>query len=265
MQRTLAIYFAIVSVPLLFHVSCKKDTCPLGQHRVEGQCMCKTDSNCPEGESCVNGQCVKKQVSRCPAVPCKDGKVCDNGNCRDCRNHEECGTNRHCWQGSCRANGTECDPDRDCPIGQKCEHGYCVPDAGPGTCVGEECNITPPCALEKVFFEYKEAKLTKEGRSALHRNIECMKKGYEAGLRRVHMMGMADPRGPETYNDDLSSQRLQTVKDEIAVRAPALKGKFNFTSEPLGETCAEGTDEKTWARDRRVHWMFYKKPGQVCP
>ena len=249
----------------IFNFSCKKDTCPFGQQRVSGQCRCKTDSNCPKGEVCINGQCSKEQKSGCPAVPCKEGKICDNGLCRDCSDDAECGANRHCWEGSCRANGTECDPDKDCPVGQKCQNGYCVADAGPGTCVGEECNIKPPCALENLYFEYKGANLTKAGREALKKNVECMKKAHEIGLSRVHMMGLADPRGPETYNDDLSSQRLKSVKDEISLMAPGLVGKYRFTKEPLGESCAQGTDEKSWSQDRRVHFMFYKRVGQVCP
>ena len=92
-----------------------------------------------------------------------------------------------------------------------------------------------------------------------------MKKAHEVGLKRVHLIGLADPRGPETYNDDLSSQRLKTVQDEIALMAPSLVGKYNFTNEPLGESCAKGTDEDSWSQDRRVHFMFYKKVGQVCP
>lgn len=255
----------VLSVAALFLFSCKKDTCPMGQKRVSGKCRCTTDSNCPKGEICRDGQCVKEVKSACPAVPCKDGKVCDNGLCRDCASDAECGKGRHCWQGSCRADGNECDPDRDCPLGQKCSHGYCVPDASPGTCVGEECNITPPCKLQNLFFEYKSARLTKPGREALKHGVECMKKAHEVGLKRVHLIGLADPRGPETYNDDLSSQRLKTVQDDIALLAPNLVGKYNFTSEPLGESCAQGTDEASWSRDRRVHFMFYKKVGQVCP
>jgi len=263
MQKTIIV--AILSIVGLFMFSCKKDTCPLGQKNVSGKCMCKTDSNCPKGEICRDGQCIKEVKSACPAVPCKDGKVCDNGLCRDCTENAECGTGKHCWQGSCRSDGNQCDPDRDCPLGQKCDHGYCVADASPGTCVGDECKITPPCELEDLYFEYKSANLSKVGRDALKKSVECMKKGSEAGLSRVHLIGMADPRGPETYNDDLSSQRLKSVQDEIALLAPGLVGKYRFTTEPLGESCATGKDEGTWAKDRRVHFMFYKKVGQVCP
>lgn len=258
-------FWISLGLVLFIFSGCKKDACPMGQQRVAGKCQCQTDSNCPKGEVCRDGQCVKEVRTACPAVPCKDGKVCDNGLCRDCREDAECGAGKHCWQGSCRLDGNECDPDRDCPVGKKCQHGYCVADASPGTCVGEECSITPPCKLENIYFEYKSAKLSKESRDILKRNVECMKKAFAAGLSRIHFMGMADPRGPETYNDDLSSQRLKGVQNELSLIDPELVAKFRFTWEPLGETCAQGSNEDTWARDRRVHVMFYKKIGQVCP
>ena len=92
-----------------------------------------------------------------------------------------------------------------------------------------------------------------------------MRKALEAGVTHVHVVGMADPRGPTTYNDDLSSLRIKSVVDRLTLLDPSLVSRMKITTEPLGETCATGTDGQGWNRDRRVQFMWYKKPGQVCP
>ncbi|MBU1382251.1 hypothetical protein KKD49_15565 [Myxococcota bacterium] len=241
----------------------KKKTCPMGQKWVDKQCVCKLDSNCPKNMVCLKGKCVEAKKT-CPDVPCPDGRVCDAGTCRNCNKDAECGKGKFCDNGTCKPVGNQCSPDHDCPLGQKCVNGYCVTDNGKApSCMGSAC--ASPCDLVPVFFDYKAARVHSGAKSALKANMACLHKAVAKGVNRVHMMGLADPRGPTTFNDDLSSQRIKNVMDEMTLMDPALMKKITVSTEPLGETCAKGTDEDTWKKDRRVEMVWFKKSSQVCP
>ncbi|MBN2723942.1 MAG: hypothetical protein JXR95_07740 [Deltaproteobacteria bacterium] len=243
----------------------KKKTCPFGQKYLDKKCVCKLDSNCPEGMVCIKGSCTKdKSATSCPVVPCPKGQVCDSGVCRGCKLDKECKKGSFCDNGECKPNGSECSPDHDCPIGQKCKNGYCVKDNGNApSCIGAGCKS--PCNLSAVYFDYKASKLGGTSRTVLKDNIRCLNKAVSEGVNRIHVMGLCDPRGPTTFNDDLSSQRIKSVMDELTLLDPTLAGKLTITTEPLGETCAVGTDEQSWKKDRRVEMVWFKKSSQVCP
>ncbi len=250
---------------LLFWGACEKKSCPLGQKYVDNQCKCRVNSNCPTGQVCRKGKCLKEvKRSTCPHVPCAKGRVCRDGVCGPCKEDGECKKGKFCDKGRCKPLGKECSPDRDCPLGQKCVHGYCVKDTGPvPLCKGERC--TPPCVLKPLFFHYKGSRLTPKMTAILKENLICLRKAVKGGRKTIHLAGMADPRGPSTYNDDLSALRLKAVVDELTMLDPSLVNRLEITREPLGETCATGNDEASWRKDRKVVFVWFKKDGQVCP
>jgi hypothetical protein len=258
--------YLLVIIISFFVFSCKKKkTCPYGQKYAGKSCKCKVDSQCPKKEICIKGKCVKKaKYTKCPHIPCKDGKVCELGKCIGCKKDFQCGKNKFCEKGTCKTKGTQCNPDKDCPIGEKCNNGFCVKDHGPTpNCVGHECKT--PCTPKPIFFGYKSSSLTQNQRNILKFNINCFKKAYKTGLKRIHIMGLCDPRGPTTFNDDLASLRIKTIIDELTLIDPSLISKIKITTEPLGEICAEGNNEETWKKDRRTEFVWFKKPGKVCP
>ncbi|MBU1534784.1 hypothetical protein KKF84_05660 [Myxococcota bacterium] len=243
----------------------KKRMCPLGQKYVDSACKCRLDSNCPTGEVCRQGKCVKSvKKNQCPNVPCKNGQVCLDGACGPCNKDSQCKKGTFCDNGACKPLGNQCSPDKDCPLGQKCLNGYCVKDSGPvPLCSGDGCK--PPCDLEPIYFAYKGAQLAPNMIQKLKLNVACLKKAASKGRKTMHLVGMCDPRGPSTFNDDLSSQRIKTVVDELTIIDPGLMKSMEMTTEPLGETCAKGTDENSWKDDRKVVFVWFKKSGQVCP
>ncbi|MDA3864715.1 MAG: hypothetical protein PF689_12705 [Deltaproteobacteria bacterium] len=258
--------FFLFSTLLALQWGCeKKKTCPYGQKKVGEECRCKFNSNCPKDQVCKNGKCVVKvKKDTCPEVPCTQGKVCKNSKCVNCENDQECGDGKHCSDGLCKKNGNECSPDKDCPLGQKCEHGYCVEHKGVGpTCTGANC-IKAPCNLKPVFFNYNEASIPTFSQQALKHNIACLKKAYAKDIKKIHLIGMCDPRGPTTFNDDLASLRIKSVIDRMTLQAPSLMKKFETSTEPLGETCAKGTGPSGWRKDRRVQIVWYRS-DKVCP
>jgi peptidoglycan-associated lipoprotein len=69
----------------------------------------------------------------------------------------------------------------------------------------------------------------------------------------MKLVGHADPRGEDEYNMVLGGRRADNIRSAIV--AAGLDGaKVNSTSR--GEMDASGTDEASWAEDRRVDIML---------
>lgn len=97
-------------------------------------------------------------------------------------------------------------------------------------------------------FAYDSAVVKAQFREALVGLAACMKDG---GLkdRNLLLVGHADPRGEEDYNLALGGRRANSVRDAMRELGVA-SGRFQLTSR--GDLDAKGTDEATWAEDRRV-------------
>jgi peptidoglycan-associated lipoprotein len=77
---------------------------------------------------------------------------------------------------------------------------------------------------------------------------DCFSTGPLKG-RQMRLVGHADPRGEPEYNLTLGGRRADNVKSFIAKQGLA-EEQMSTTSR--GEMDATGTDEASWARDRRV-------------
>jgi outer membrane protein OmpA-like peptidoglycan-associated protein len=97
-------------------------------------------------------------------------------------------------------------------------------------------------------FGFDSAELRGEWQAALSTLATCMKTG---GLKdsALLMTGYTDPRGTEDYNMALGSRRAESVR--AAVVAFGVDGARVGTSS-RGKAEAKGTDEASWAGDRRV-------------
>ena len=76
----------------------------------------------------------------------------------------------------------------------------------------------------------------------------CFSTGPLAG-RQMGLVGHADPRGESEYNMLLGERRATNVK-QVIVSEGLAPDKMSTSSR--GEMDATGTDEASWARDRRV-------------
>jgi peptidoglycan-associated lipoprotein len=65
----------------------------------------------------------------------------------------------------------------------------------------------------------------------------------------MRLVGHADPRGSDEYNMVLGSKRAENVKSGIVTEGLP-DAQASTTSR--GEMEARGTDEASWAQDRRV-------------
>ncbi|HYO98263.1 MAG TPA: OmpA family protein [Polyangiaceae bacterium] len=106
------------------------------------------------------------------------------------------------------------------------------------------CGITDA----EAFFAFDSANVRDQDRVVLRKLAVCFSTGPLKG-REMRLVGHADPRGDEEYNRVLGQRRADNVKQIIASLG-MVANKIATTSR--GEDEARGTNEASWAEDRRV-------------
>ena len=106
-----------------------------------------------------------------------------------------------------------------------------------------------------VLFDFDSAELKPEAETALRQVAEAIRAAPQGGIAIV---GHADSKGSDSYNDDLSLRRAQAVRDWMASQVGVRQREFSVEgageSEPLAPNInPDGTDsEQGRARNRRV-------------
>lgn len=242
--------------------NCKRDRhCKeeLGEKCVEGICQnCVTNEDCrgkgPNGSDlqCIEYRCGEGGQSLLPGGlgspcasinECNEGLVCRGGECSLCLADAECPSGScNLDTGLCNASNCNCQTADDCAMEEMCIDCQCRPPDPPDP-VDEDCGMTA------VYFDFDSPKLSSSALSALSQAAECI----AAQNRVVNLEAHADPRGTEEYNILLTDKRGQSVKNylrDLGVPAHML----NVVAK--GDLEAEGTDESSWARDRRVQFVW---------
>jgi peptidoglycan-associated lipoprotein len=101
---------------------------------------------------------------------------------------------------------------------------------------------------DKAYFAFDSAKLEPDDNGTLGEVANCFTTGP---LKRnsLKLIGRADPRGEHEYNMVLGQSRADTVGSFLKGKGLD-EGRMNTSSR--GAMDATGTDEPSWARDRRV-------------
>jgi peptidoglycan-associated lipoprotein len=110
------------------------------------------------------------------------------------------------------------------------------------------CGIKAAATAAPPQFDYNKDELTSDDRTVLDQLATCLMTGPLKG-KTVSLIGRADPRGTEEYNLGLGSRRADSVGTYL--------GHLGVTSPQLAVTTrgaldATGTDDASWAKDRRV-------------
>jgi peptidoglycan-associated lipoprotein len=108
--------------------------------------------------------------------------------------------------------------------------------------------IAELCDIPTAHFDFDSAALSDSATQALDALASCFIDGPAKG-KAMSMVGHADPRGPEEYNLTLGQRRAGSVAGYITQRG--LSESMVETSS-RGELDAKGTDEASWALDRKV-------------
>ena len=218
--------------------------CKRGEHCVEQKCLqCAVDSDCAPGQQCEGGGC-KAIEGWCSADgDCPSGQICKSNQCMSCQADDECGGGGRCKAGTCLRKG-QCLVDEDCAEDEDCLRGVCVKGGTAPT-----SQKPPTCKLETLFFAFDEANIPEDGKATLQDNAECL----STTPLGVIIIGHTDPRGTDEYNIALSDQRARAVADYLA-RLGLDPARLMVV--PKGEADATGSDEESWAQDRRVEFMW---------
>jgi hypothetical protein len=192
---------------------------------VEHLCTeCRDDSGCAAGQSCASGACTAI------ADFCDAKHGCDEGSA--------CGPDKRCHKAEPKA-AIECDDSHACAGSAHCENDHCVtpPAGGPG------CTEFPA-----LHFDYDSRDLPPDARKVLERLAGCVTTGSLKGAK-VLLTGHCDPRGEYEFNMALGAERAEGVKTMLSgLGVPTA----HVTTSSRGKLDAAGTDEATWAQDRRV-------------
>ena len=107
-----------------------------------------------------------------------------------------------------------------------------------------------------INFFTNETRLTPEGEKAAQ---ELAAVAMEQGVRRMKLVGHADPRGSDALNMDLSKRRVERVRDFLlgnGVKAQIVV-EWKGARQPFDESvlAASVSQDEKWALDRRVEWI----------
>jgi len=102
--------------------------------------------------------------------------------------------------------------------------------------------------IPTAYFPFDSAALSPEAKTALSALAKCFVSGPAKG-KGIRLVGHADPRGETDYNFGLGQQRAGSV-GKVLVGFGLAEGKIASSSR--GELDATGTDETSWAKDRKV-------------
>ena len=123
-------------------------------------------------------------------------------------------------------------------------------DKGTSGLVSISDEVKAACGIsdDEAYFAFDSANVRAKDRQILDKLRTCFTSGPLRG-RTMQLVGHADPRGADDYNMALGGRRADSVKQVIIGRGmPADK----VVTTSRGEMDATGTDESTWAKDRRV-------------
>jgi peptidoglycan-associated lipoprotein len=110
--------------------------------------------------------------------------------------------------------------------------------------IASACGITEP----EAYFAYNSSKVSGAADGVLQKLATCFTTGPLAG-KTMSIVGHTDPRGDEEYNMTLGGRRSDNIKAALVGKGLP-DGQAQTTSR--GEMEARGTDEASWAKDRKV-------------
>lgn len=222
---------------------CDKDeNCKKGEFCVNGMCQqCRNDKDCGEGKTCKEGRCEDIPGYCKTSEDCSNGQVCKENRCAPCANDGECGPDGRCRNGRCLKPG-ECATDDDCPENHECQNGTCVAPPKPAD--------AGPCSPEPVYFDFNEFVLTSKATSKLQAAAKCIK---SVANRKMRIEGHCDSRGTEEYNLSLGDRRARSVIKYLR-RLGVSKKRLRPVSK--GKLEATGSEESSWAMDRKVKFIW---------
>lgn len=116
------------------------------------------------------------------------------------------------------------------------------------------------CGMEAptVYFEYDSANVRRAAQVELATLADCLERPPLSD-RKLEVIGHADERGTEQYNETLGLRRATAVADQLVAQG---LDRTRVHTESMGEAGANMPPEWT---DRRVVIRLEEQPGQPAP
>ena len=109
--------------------------------------------------------------------------------------------------------------------------------------------------LADVFFDYDQAVLRDDGRAALSRNSDWLKRWTST---RITVEGHCDSRGTAEYNLALGARRATAVKDYL-VSLGVVGDRIVTVSKGKEQPLCMEENEPCWQQNRRGHPIITAK------
>ena len=109
--------------------------------------------------------------------------------------------------------------------------------------------------LSDVFFELDQSDIRDEGKTALQKDADWLKKWSSA---QVTVEGHCDSRGSSEYNLSLGSRRANAVKEyltSLGIQA----GRMTVISKGKEQPVCSDANESCWQQNRRGHFVITGK------
>ena len=121
-------------------------------------------------------------------------------------------------------------------------------DDGTGGLVNIDQRVVDMCKLPEPRFAFDSAELSAQARDVLDSIATCFEDGPGKG-KSMKLVGHADPRGETIYNFALGQNRAGSVASYLQDKGLSER---RLTTSSRGALDATGTDDASWALDRRV-------------
>jgi peptidoglycan-associated lipoprotein len=135
-------------------------------------------------------------------------------------------------------------PAQPAPAAQAAKAAPVSPNIAAGDDLVKQCSLA--VTQDTPHFDYDHFELTPQDREVLQQVATCFTTGPLKG-KQLQLVGRADPRGTEEYNLGLGDRRAHTVSEYLE-----RLGVHQINAKTRGALDATGTDDSTWAHDRRV-------------
>ena len=117
----------------------------------------------------------------------------------------------------------------------------------------EQLNSEKP--LDDVFFDLDKSDIRDDGKSALQKDADWMKKWTST---QMSVEGHCDSRGSSEYNLSLGSRRANAVKDYL-VSLGIAASRVTIVSKGKEQPFCSENSESCWQQNRRGHFVITAK------